>query len=232
MPPRPASPARAAPASERDRRAEPARERLLVSGLRLFAQQGFAKTSTREIAQAAGVNVSAIRYYFGDKAGLYRAAFCEPLGEPHNEIGRLAATDSLPEALEAFYRTFLAPLKLGEVAQHCMRLHFREMVEPTGLWAQEVEQAIKPAHAGLVAMLVRHLGLRSADDEVHRLCFAIVGLGVHVVVGREVFQAIRPNLVATPAAIDRMVRRLADYAQALVEAERARRAARKGSRHK
>lgn len=57
-----------------------ARERLLHSGLRLFAQQGFTKTSTRELAEAAGVNVASISYYFGDKAGLYRAVFMEPLG--------------------------------------------------------------------------------------------------------------------------------------------------------
>ena len=46
----------------------------------LFAQQGFAKTSTREIAEAAGTNIAAISYYFGDKAGLYRAVFFEPQG--------------------------------------------------------------------------------------------------------------------------------------------------------
>ena len=52
-----------------------ARQRLLGEAVRLFAQQGFARTSTRTIAQAAGVNISAISYYFGDKEGLYRSAF-------------------------------------------------------------------------------------------------------------------------------------------------------------
>ena len=51
------------------------RERLLMAAMRLFAEQGFAKTSTREIALAAGTNIASISYYFGDKAGLYRAAF-------------------------------------------------------------------------------------------------------------------------------------------------------------
>src|SRR4051812_24113332 len=57
------------------------RERLLLSAMRLFAEQGFARTSTREIALAAGTNIASISYYFGDKAGLYRAAFTEPA--PH-----------------------------------------------------------------------------------------------------------------------------------------------------
>ena len=45
-----------------------ARTRLLDAALVLFADKGFAKTSTREIAQAAQVNVASISYYFGDKA--------------------------------------------------------------------------------------------------------------------------------------------------------------------
>ena len=61
------------------------RERLLLAAMRLFAEQGFANTSTREIALAAGTNIASISYYFGDKAGLYRAAFsdhatCSPEG--------------------------------------------------------------------------------------------------------------------------------------------------------
>src|SRR4051812_38465331 len=57
-----------------------ARERLLHTALKLFAEKGFSKTSTREIAQAAGANIASISYYFGDKAGLYRAVYTEPLG--------------------------------------------------------------------------------------------------------------------------------------------------------
>ncbi len=38
------------------------RERLLLAALRLFAQQGYARTSVRAIAQEAGANVAAIAY--------------------------------------------------------------------------------------------------------------------------------------------------------------------------
>jgi len=45
-------------------------------------EQGFAKTSIREIALAAQANVASISYYFGDKAGLYRAVFSDPRTNP------------------------------------------------------------------------------------------------------------------------------------------------------
>ena len=208
----------------KDPAAEQSRDRLLMAALRLFAEQGFAKTSTREIAQAAGANVAQIRYYFGDKAGLYRAAFVEPLGSPQDDIPRFAQPHfSLRESLEGFLGAILEPMKQGELVQQCMRLHFREMLEPTGLWAQELEQGIKPAHAALVDVLARHLQLRKADDELHRLAFAITGLALQLFMCKDVLTAIRPQLVATPAAIDTAVQRLADYATALVEAEAARR---------
>ena len=50
--------------------AQPARERLMLAALKLFAQQGYAKTSVRAIAAEANANVAAISYYFGDKAAL------------------------------------------------------------------------------------------------------------------------------------------------------------------
>ncbi len=49
------------------------KERLLEKATAVFADRGYTETSTREIARAADVNISAIAYYFGGKQGLYRA---------------------------------------------------------------------------------------------------------------------------------------------------------------
>jgi TetR/AcrR family transcriptional regulator, regulator of cefoperazone and chloramphenicol sensitivity len=200
------------------------RQRLLLAALKLFAAKGFAKTSIREIAQAAGANVAAISYYFGDKESLYRAVFVEPLGRPSDDISLYDQTHfSLRQSLEGFYAGFLRPLKMGELLQQCVRLHFREMIEPTGAWTDELEYGIKPAQKALVRTLCRHLGLSRPDDEVQRLSFAIVGLSVEYFVGRDLIDAVAPRLVNTAAAIDRAVSRLADFAEAMVLAERQRR---------
>ena len=50
---------------------EKTRERILEAALPLFAEHGFAGTSTRMIAQAAKVNVATLAYHFEDKEGLY-----------------------------------------------------------------------------------------------------------------------------------------------------------------
>jgi TetR/AcrR family transcriptional regulator, regulator of cefoperazone and chloramphenicol sensitivity len=54
-------------------RGEETRERILCAALRVFAAEGYDGASTRTLARAAGVNLPAIQYYFGNKEGLYRA---------------------------------------------------------------------------------------------------------------------------------------------------------------
>ena len=201
-----------------------ARNRLLDAALTLFAEKGFAKTSTREIALAAQVNIASISYYFGDKAGLYRAVFTDPRCNPNLPPESIAdAGISLQQALQRLMGSFLDPLKQGDLLQHCMKLHFREMLEPTGIWQEEIDSNIKPAHAALVSVLCRHLGLARADDDIHTLAFSISGLGVMLHIGCDVVTTIRPQLVASHAALDRYCDRLVAYAMALIEAEAQRR---------
>ncbi|MDR3588346.1 MAG: CerR family C-terminal domain-containing protein [Negativicutes bacterium] len=51
--------------------------KLLEAATLLFARKGFSAVSTRELAEAAGVNVAAISYHFRGKEGLYQATLEE-----------------------------------------------------------------------------------------------------------------------------------------------------------
>lgn len=198
-----------------------AREKLVMAALRLFAEHGFSKTSIRDIAEAAQANVAAIAYYFGDKAGLYRAAFSEPMCDERPHQAQLHGEQAQPAAvLAAFFQQFLEPLKRSDTVKLCMRLHFREMVEPTGLWGEEIENAIKPQHMALVHWLTQYLGLPAEDDAVHQLAFAMVGMAIQPFIGRDIVEHIRPQLYATPEAIDRAASKMAYYAEAMLQAEK------------
>lgn len=208
-----------------------ARNRLLRAALPLFAAKGFAKTSTREIAASAEVNIAAISYYFGDKAGLYRAVYNDPLdcgaqGYEQFVDPRL----SLRAALHLYLQGFTDPLKEGELAQQLMQLHFREMLEPTGLWQEHIQTQIAPMHQGLLDVLARTLELSEADDDLHRLAFCITALGIQMFVGADITRALRPALADSAAAIDTTHHRLTDFALAMVEDERQRRLSRPKAR--
>jgi AcrR family transcriptional regulator len=200
-----------------------ARDRLLKAALRLFAERGFERTSIRDIARAADANVSAVGYYFGDKAGLYRAAFFEPLENqcpgPIPEAGCVP----LSVLMQGFFRQLLQPLKQGDTFHQVMRLHFREMLEPTGLWTEMIENELRPQHEGLLRVLATEFGLEQPDVELHRLTFAIVGLGIHFFVAQDIVQAIAPEVMDGAVAIDVLADRLAQGSLAMIEAEHRRR---------
>lgn len=202
-----------------------ARQKILLCALKLFAEKGYAKTSVRQIAQAAQVNVSAISYYFTDKAGLYRTVFSWPsmIARPC-EYGFTDPALPLSEALRQFYVEFFQPLKMGEVVQDVMKLRYREMLEPTGLWEQEIENEVKPHHAAMTQLVCRHIGVSNEDDDIRSLVLACIGIAVHLYVGQKVIRKMSPQLVEDHAALDRLAERYGRYALAMVLDEQARRA--------
>ena len=205
---------------------EESRKRIVLAGLNLFAEFGYIKTSTRQIAKEANVNISAIAYYFGDKAGLYRAVFTESLGSPIDDIKRFDGEHlTLAQALNGLFSGFIEPLKQGDLARLAVRLHMREMVEPTGLWAEEIDNSIAPYHEVLISVLQKHLKITRADDDLHRLALSIVAMGVHLYSGRDVIERITPQITATHAALDILQERLTMFALSMVEAEAKRRQA-------
>ncbi|MCH7837533.1 MAG: TetR/AcrR family transcriptional regulator [Chloroflexi bacterium] len=53
------------------------RKQILDASLRLFSEKGFARTSVRDIASAAGITDAAIYYHFSSKRELFEALFEE-----------------------------------------------------------------------------------------------------------------------------------------------------------
>ena len=214
MPPRPAPKAAS----------EEARQRLLHAGLKLFAQQGFTKTTTRELAEAAQVNIAAISYYFGDKAGLYRGVFIECANPVDEEIARFAGPGlTLDQVLRGLYGGFVDSLRRGEEARLFMKLYFREMLEPTGVWQETIDNDFRPQHEALLKVLAQQMGLPAPDRELRRLAICLAGLGVHLHVGYDITNQLAPGLNDGPQALDEWTEALTRYALALVQAEALRR---------
>lgn len=200
------------------------RQRILETALQLFSNSGYDKVSVRDIAQAAEVNVAAISYHFGGKPGLYRAAMTEPMGTARDDIPLFDQPHfSLRESFQGLYQSLLEPFTLDARAQQCLRLHLREMIDPTGLWHEQVQQDFRPAHESLLRVLQRHLKLRKVDDDLVRLSMAVTGLAVHLYISRDLVLALRPGLLASPAAVMQWRDELVEQGLTLVRAEAQRR---------
>jgi AcrR family transcriptional regulator len=94
----------------RRRRGEP-RRLLLESAHDLFSRQGYSATSTREIADHAGVSETLMFRYFGSKAGLFREALVVPFVEYIEDLNTRWQSGAL-EGLsgEAFTRLLVGDL--------------------------------------------------------------------------------------------------------------------------
>jgi AcrR family transcriptional regulator len=82
-------PAEAEPPAQGSRRPRGAPRKLLLAAARdLFARQDYRGTTTREIAEAAGVTEHLLFRNFGSKAGLFREALVLPFTEFVDDFGR------------------------------------------------------------------------------------------------------------------------------------------------
>src|ERR1700678_1634553 len=106
--------------TEAPRRRAPAetRRRLLYAGRRRFALHGYERTTLRQIAADAGVNLALIKRYFGSKEGLFEAALTaapEQLAELDDIAGdqaRLAEVLSRELSADAWAETGENPILL------------------------------------------------------------------------------------------------------------------------
>jgi TetR/AcrR family transcriptional regulator, regulator of cefoperazone and chloramphenicol sensitivity len=204
-------------------RGEKARARLLEEAEKIFAEKGYAKASTREICAAAGLNSAAISYHFGGKEELYRAVLLGPI---EAITGQFSGFDDPSLGLAEAMSRILAPFVLGAAADQCsIRLHLREMVEPSPVYAQTIGQTIKPQHDMMAGLMARHIGLAQPDDDVHRLVFAIIAMAHDYCMSQEFMKIVAPRLLDSPDALPRALDRMVDWSVALVHHERNRRAA-------
>ena len=82
--------------SKRAAQAAATRSQLLAVGRELFAERGFAGTSTEDIVLQAGVTRGALYYHFRDKQDLFRAVFSEVEEDVHRHMSRVASAEAEP----------------------------------------------------------------------------------------------------------------------------------------
>jgi AcrR family transcriptional regulator len=86
------------------------RERILDVALGLFTEQGYDKTSLREIAEHLGISKAALYYHFASKQDMLMALHMRLHDLGRDSIERLGAEQVGPEAWGAFFEEFVGHL--------------------------------------------------------------------------------------------------------------------------
>jgi len=97
------------------------KDKILKAAKELFAKKGFDGTSTREIVNAAGVNISLIAYHFGGKENLFFSMFDHFMEDTyHNEtnITTSALLDEFKSIINYIIRLRFEDPKLVKILHH------------------------------------------------------------------------------------------------------------------
>lgn len=176
--------------------AETTRAALVQAALKLFGQQGFDGTSTREIAAEASANIGSIAYHFGGKEGL-RIATADYIVETMQAIAgqaigdlptlvagvssRKAAQAQLLMALEHMVSFVVASPQAGAIVQFVLR----ELSHPTAALDRIYQGVFEPTHRRLCLIWEQATG-EPAESETTRLTvFTLIGQVIYFRIGRE-----------------------------------------------
>ena len=196
------------------------RQGLLEAAGEVFAAKGFAKATVRAICDRAGANVAAVNYYFGDKAGLYRAAISH-----WSKISRqkyppdfgLGANPTAEQQLAAFIRTFLLRILDKSRPGWHGKLLTREMVEPTAALDELVESMYRPMNERL-QQIVHELGRgRLSQTAVRQCARSILGQCLYYRHAGPVITRLDPDETFEPADVERLAAHVTRFSLAAIK---------------
>ena len=123
------------------------RENIIATAIPLFAAKGLNGVSVRELASAAGVNLSMISYYFGGKEGLYAAVLTEQFAI----LDKLKVIEQMEiDTLKKFEFYVRATVSRYRKNPYLLRFYTSELTNPTASF----ETIVKPAIKKVVQMLL------------------------------------------------------------------------------
>ncbi len=152
---------------------------LILAAGELFAEQGLAGVSIRDIVRKAGATLSAVNYHFGSKVGLYQETVRYALEHHINAEDTVAlvrkvtiatpqeAADFLYEFVLRLFRNYLAP----EHPRWLERLINRAVVDASEDVSATIAEVLRPADEAIRDMLLRCVpGLHSTEADLWRMC--------------------------------------------------------------
>ncbi len=208
------------------------KDKILDAAERLFADQGFAATSLRQITTEANVNLAAVNYHFKSKEALLSAVIGRTF-EPINrrrmelldqlELSSGSGRPGLDEAVRAFVRPALeARSANAKSMRYFPRLMARIMAEPGGLAAPVMLPALQAVTDRFMPVFQQAMGVNKRSTVLWGAQFSI-GCMARCLIAPEFIQAItgenQPQ-ESMEQMLDRVVCFIVGGMQALAEREK------------
>jgi AcrR family transcriptional regulator len=155
---------------------EDPRRRLLEAAGQIFAEKGYEGATVRDIIDRAGVNISAVNYYFQGKERLYaevvKQAACGSVEDTPMPTWAPGAPPALK--LRDFIRTMVSRLLRKDKPAWHSRLIMRELGQPTPACAEWVRDYVRPNMAVLTGILAEVLPPGASPLQLHQTGFSVM----------------------------------------------------------
>jgi AcrR family transcriptional regulator len=218
------SPKSAARSAKRESRTDGAatRARIIEAAGQLFAEHGYADTTSKAICERAETNIAAVNYHFGSRDGLYQAL----LEEVHR---RVVGLDFLKDLAEGS----LAPEeKLGVLLEELLplivtgqgwpvRLWARELLSPSPLLPRIMRGQIMPKFMVLMKIVSEVTGIDLDDPALPRCILNIMAPCMLLLLARRDLESPIRQVLKQP--VPELVAHMKIYAQAGLKAVAAQR---------
>lgn len=160
------------------------KRKIINSAIVLFSNKGFELTTTREICKHAGVNLSLIPYYFGNKEGLYTniiesiinygIAFLQNEIEKANEVNLMDYNEKI-DLYRALLEKYLEFLYSDNVPKSFVVLMLKEQTISHSKFTEIYAQKISVLYKALRKVLASILGKNENDKMIVFEISSIIG---------------------------------------------------------
>jgi TetR/AcrR family transcriptional regulator, regulator of cefoperazone and chloramphenicol sensitivity len=205
------------------RKGEETRQRILDAALHAFGAAAFKTVTTRQIAEAAGVSLPTLQYYFGDKEGLYRAC-AEAIVERYRrhtagaarEAAEALDEDCVPETARQRLKAMIGALAGFLVGSNAVegwaQFVTRELRDPGPAFEILYERLWRPGVAITARLIARILGGPEGDPAARVQALLLISSALAFQSGRRIalrtmdWTAIGPDeLAMVLAALDEQI---------------------------
>ncbi|MBI5288086.1 MAG: TetR family transcriptional regulator [Chloroflexi bacterium] len=163
------------------RRGPLTRQQILDASLRLFSDRGFARTSVRDIAQAAGITDAAIYYHFDSKRDLFEALVEERgFNTALENLERAEVTESGFSPREAVVGLATSALEFIYQNKDVMKVLMLEALSEDPVAAEEYRILVDRWQRGLAGILRQYadrglLRTEAVDELAAQISLTVIG---------------------------------------------------------
>ena len=142
--------------------------KIIKAAGKLFAEHGYAETTSKDICERVGINLAAVNYHFGSRDGLYQEVLEEVKRYMFDAeaLGELSRSSMNPrEKIIHFIDRLVATVFTRDAWQ--VRIWAREMVSPTGFFFRgDIKEAL--TKFGMIASMFSEMtGIPAEHPTLH-----------------------------------------------------------------